>query len=157
MSPRAASRLEAFGFREVYDYVAGKLDWFACGLPREGAAADVPWVGDVLRDDVATCEPDVRVADVREAVEASAFDWGVVVDERRVVAGLLRGDALENDNARAEEVMELGPRTIRPSRPIEKLLGARSSEGVSSWLVTTSHGVLLGAVLRDDAERALGG
>jgi len=32
MSPRAASRLESLGFRDVYDYAAGKADWFAAGL-----------------------------------------------------------------------------------------------------------------------------
>ena len=36
MSPRAACRLESLGFGEVYDYVAGKLDWMAAGLPTEG-------------------------------------------------------------------------------------------------------------------------
>ena len=36
MSPRAACRLEAFGFRPVYDYVTGKADWLASGLPTEG-------------------------------------------------------------------------------------------------------------------------
>jgi len=32
MSPRAASRLESLGFRDVYDYAAGKADWFNAGL-----------------------------------------------------------------------------------------------------------------------------
>jgi hypothetical protein len=31
MSPRAAWRLEAFGYVEVYDYVAGKADWVRLG------------------------------------------------------------------------------------------------------------------------------
>ncbi|MDP9404293.1 MAG: rhodanese-like domain-containing protein [Actinomycetota bacterium] len=33
MSPRAAWRLEHLGFAQVYDYVAGKVDWMAAGLP----------------------------------------------------------------------------------------------------------------------------
>ena len=36
MSPRAAWRLESLGFTKVYDYVPGKTDWLAAGLPREG-------------------------------------------------------------------------------------------------------------------------
>jgi hypothetical protein len=156
MSPRAAWRLEALGFGEVYDYTPGKIDWFACGLPREGASAKVPWAGDLVREDVVTCGPDDRVGDVRETVSAAGLDWCVVVNEQRVVAGLLRGDALAKDpDAAAAEVMELGPRTIRPSVPIEKLLAAKSSQGVGRWIVTTSHGILLGGLLRDDAERAL--
>jgi CBS-domain-containing membrane protein len=51
--------------------------------------------------------------------------------------------------------MELGARTIRPSTPVEELVAKRSSQGVKSWLVTTSHGVLLGRLTRGDAERAL--
>jgi hypothetical protein len=51
--------------------------------------------------------------------------------------------------------MELGPRTQRPNNPIEKLLQAHADQGVKSWIVTTSHGVLLGVLLRADAERTL--
>jgi predicted transcriptional regulator len=69
---------------------------------------------------------------------------------------LLRGDALAKDpEARVEDVMELGPRTTRPSRPVEDLLRKRSSHGVKSWIVTTAHGELLGVLRRHDAERAL--
>jgi rhodanese-related sulfurtransferase len=32
MSPRAACRLEAIGFEEVYDYATGISDWKAAGL-----------------------------------------------------------------------------------------------------------------------------
>jgi hypothetical protein len=39
MSPRAACRLAALGFAEVYDYVAGKVDWLARNLPVEGTDA----------------------------------------------------------------------------------------------------------------------
>lgn len=34
-SPRAAEHLEALGYREVYDYQAGKADWRAAGNPVE--------------------------------------------------------------------------------------------------------------------------
>jgi predicted transcriptional regulator len=96
------------------------------------------------------------VGEVRAQVAESGYDLCVVVDEQRVVAGLLRGDALAKDlEAVVEEVMDPGPRTIRPSIPVEKLLQKRSSEGVKSWIVSTSHGVLLGVLTRDDAERAL--
>lgn len=156
MSARAAWRLEQLGFERVYDYVASKSDWFACGMPREGAAADVPWAGDLVSDDAPTCALDDRVGEVRERVLASGYDFCVVVNEERVILGLLRGVALSKDEkARADEVMELGPKTTPPSEPVEELLQARSSQGVKRFLVATSHGVLLGALSRDDAERAL--
>jgi CBS-domain-containing membrane protein len=156
MSPRAAWRLEELGFTRVYDYVASKTDWFANGLPREGKAAETPWTGDLVRDDAPTCAPNDRGGDVRQRVLASGYDICVVLNEHRVVVGLLRGDALSKDpHAKVRDVMELGPKTQRPDNPIEKLLQSRGNQGVKSWIVTTSHGVLLGVLLRADAERAL--
>lgn len=51
MSARAASRLATLGFRQIYRYQAGKADWFAAGLPREGNEAHTPRVVDVVRRD----------------------------------------------------------------------------------------------------------
>ena len=139
----------------MHDYVASKSDWFACGMPREGDAADVLWAGDLV-DDVPTCASEDQVGEVRERVLRSGHDFCVVVNEEDVILGLLRGDALAKDeNARADEVMELGPKTTPPSEPVEGLLEARSSQGVKNFLIATSHGVLLGALSRDEAERAL--
>jgi CBS domain-containing protein len=156
MSARAAWRLEALGFGDAYDYAPSKADWFACGQPREGRSTEVPWVGDLASDDVPTCSPDERVGDVRERVTERGSDLCVVLNEQRIVIGILRGDALGKDaDALAEEAMELGPKTVRPSTPVEELLRRRSSQGVKSWVVTTSHGVLLGLLVRDAAERAV--
>jgi predicted transcriptional regulator len=93
---------------------------------------------------------------VSELSSGSDLDFCVVVNEERIVAGVLRGDALAKaEDARVEDVMELGPRTIRPSTPVEELLRKRSSQGVKSWIVTTAHGELLGVLTRTDAELAL--
>jgi len=126
------------------------------GLPREGKAAETPWAGDLVRDDVPTCAPNDRLGDVRERVVASGYDLCLVLNDHRVVLGLLRGDALGKDpDARVRDVMELGPTTLRPNSPVERLLQSRASQGVKSWVITTSHGVLLGLLRRADAERAL--
>ena len=114
----------------------------------------MPWAGDLAVEAVA-CGLDATVAEARELVTASAADFCVVVNDTRIVAGALRGDALAKEGADVADVMELGPRTIRPSQPVEKLLAKRSSQGVKSWIVTTAHGELLGALRRTDAERAL--
>ena len=156
MSPRAAWRLEELGFTQVYDYVASKIDWFANGLPREGEAAEILWAGDLARADVPTCVPGERVGDARERVDASGFDVCVVANEQRIVVGLLRGDALSRaPDEPVSNVMELGPDTVRPNRPVEELLQSHAHQGSKHWLVTTSHGVLLGLLLRIDAERAV--
>jgi hypothetical protein len=156
MSPRAAWRLEALGFTQVYDYVASKTDWVANGLPREGKAAGIPWAGDLVRDDVPTCKPGERVGDVRERVSTSGYDLCVVINEHRIVVGVLRGNALSKEpDDRVAEVMELGPDTLRPSRRVEELLESHANQGIKSWIVTTSHGFFRGLLLRGDAERAL--
>jgi hypothetical protein len=155
MSARAAWRLEELGFTQVYDYVASKIDWFCNGLPREGKSLEVPWAGDLARDDIPTCAPDDVVGDVRERVADSGYDFCLVLNERRILLGALRGDALSTDPpTRAEGVMELGPKTIRPNHPVEKLLGSRSNHGIKYWIVTTSHGVLFGVLFRAEAESA---
>jgi hypothetical protein len=157
MSPRAASQLEQIGFIDVYDYVPGKVDWFANGLPREGASAKVRWVGDVAAaEGFPTALPDDRIGELRATVDGSGYDFCVVLDDQRIVLGVLHGDALAKDpSVAAMEVMELGPRTTRPNNPIEALLRAKSSQGVKGWLVTTPHGALLGVLRRTEAERAV--
>ena len=80
MSPRAAWRLESLGFAEVYDYVAGKLDWMAAGLPTEGTNAARPRVGQVARKDVPTCSLEERLGAVRDRVRALGWDVVVVVN-----------------------------------------------------------------------------
>ncbi len=38
-SPKAAEKLDTFGFTNVYDYVEGKADWKEAGYPMEGEEA----------------------------------------------------------------------------------------------------------------------
>jgi hypothetical protein len=51
--------------------------------------------------------------------------------------------------------MELGPRTTRPSEPLEELLRSNEAVGVKHFLIATSHGSLLGVLDRDTADRAV--
>jgi hypothetical protein len=51
----------------VYDYVDGKLDWLAAGLPTEGTNAERPRAGDVARGDVPTCELHEPIVEVASA------------------------------------------------------------------------------------------
>ena|SRR5437660_4022002 len=155
MSPRAAWRLERLGFTDVYDYVAGKADWFAAGLPREGDNASTPRIADLADPDVPVCSPDDTVG--AAAAAAGAGDWGlcVVVTDGRVVLGLLRGDDLGGDpGRRAEEAMREGPSTFRPDVPVEEMAGyLREHPKLGQVLVTTPDGRLLGAVRPADVAR----
>src|SRR5215470_11001301 len=83
MSPRAAWRLESLGFGDVYDYVAGKLDWMAAGLPTEGTNAQRPRAADLARKDAPTCGLKERLGDVRDRVRAQGWDSVVVVNQER--------------------------------------------------------------------------
>jgi len=125
-------------------------------MPREGEAAGVPWSGDFVRD-APTCAPDELVEDVAERVRNSSDDFCVVIHgEENVVVGLLRGDALsKSPDARVEDVMELGPKTIRPSEPLDEFLRSNDAVGVKHFFVATSRGTLFGVLDRDTAEQAV--
>ena len=157
MSPRAAWRLEGLGFSEAYDYAPSKVDWFAAGLPMEGQLAGVPTVGDVTRGEVPTCAPGEKVGEVHERIRGTGWDRCVVVNEERIVLGLLREKELAADPAAtAEEAMRNGPATFRPDEPVEKVAKRMRDRGASAVLVTTPDGRLVGLLYRDDAEHAVG-
>lgn len=155
MSPRAAWRLESLGFVEVYDYVDGKLDWMAAGLPTEGTNAQHPRAGDVARKDAPTCGLKERLGDVRDRVRASGWDAVVVVNEERVVLGLLRAKELDSDpDLRIEQAMRPGPSTFRPFVSTEEMAHFMVEHKLESSPVTTSDGRLVGLLLQRDVIRA---
>ncbi len=157
MSPRAAWRLESLGFREVYDYVAGKLDWMAAGLPTEGTNATHPRAGDVSRKDVPTARLEERLGDVRERVRAAGWDAVIVVNDERVVLGLLRSKELDKDTELSiEQAMRPGPSTFRPYVAIKEMADYMTEHRLESSPVTTSDGRLVGLLLQKDAVRVAG-
>ena len=157
MSPRAAWRLESLGFREVYDYVTGKLDWMAAGLPTEGTNAGKPRAGEVARKDVPTAGLDERLGDVRERVRTMGWDAVVVINNERVVLGLLRSKELEKDpELRIEQAMRPGPSTFRPYASIKEMAEKMEKHNLENSPVTTSDGRLVGLLLQKDAIRVAG-
>jgi Mg/Co/Ni transporter MgtE len=151
MSPRAAWRLESLGFPEVYDYVAGKLDWMAAGLPTEGTNARHPRAGDVARKDAPTAQLDERLGDVRARVQAKGWDAVVVINSERVVLGLLRSKELEKDpDLRMEQAMRPGPSTFRPYVSIKEMAETMTKHMLESSPITTSDGRLVGLLLQKD-------
>ena len=155
MSPRAAWRLDTLGFRDVYDYEAGKQDWAAAGLPVEGNLAQLPRAGDVARREVPTCGLDDKVGSVRDRVRAAGFEACVVVNEERVVLGILREEQLRAaDDEPAERAMQSGPGTFRPHVGIEEMASFMIEHDLANAPVTTSDGRLIGLLRRKDAVRA---
>jgi CBS domain-containing protein len=143
------------GFGRVFDYGSGKQDWLAAGLPTEGRAAGVPRAGAVARRDVPTCSLDERLGDVRGRAERAGWNACVVVDDARVVLGLLRSDELAgHPGQRIEEAMRPGPSTFRPNVHIVEMAGFMVEHDVASAPITTGDGVLVGLLRREDAVAA---
>ena len=156
MSPRAAWRLESLGFTGVFDYVGGKADWFAAGLPRDGRLASVPRTGDIARVDDITCRLTERVSEVINRVREAGKEACIVTTDGAVVLGRVRIDRLDGDaQALVEEVMESGPTTTRADTTLESILERLKARDVDSILVATSDGRLVGTLYRSDVERHL--
>lgn len=119
MSPRAAWRLERMGY-EVADYVAGKADWLAAGLPVEGAEQP----SRPALHEAQTCGPGEEPPDDDE--------W-VVVNDEGVVLGRWRQGRLDP-----------GPPTERADADPDDLRRRMAKAGADSYLITTPGGVLLG-------------
>jgi CBS domain-containing protein len=153
MSPRAACRLATLGFEQVFDYMPGKVDWLARGLPVEGDKASEPRALDFAREDVITCELSDSISSVRERVAESAYGFAFVLADG-VLMGRLRKAALEGSpDARAEAMMEPGPSTSRPDTPPGELLDKLQQADLTTAVLTDPEGRLLGVVRRADLER----
>ena len=159
MSPRAACRLERLGFEQVYDYTLGIADWKAAGLPLEGNAEPTQRVADATRPDVPTCESQESLDEVRHRTFDAGWDECIVIDCDRIVVGRIRGQAWdeEGEGLTAGEIMEPGPTTVRPHSLLQLLVERMTDRGTKLVVVTNPQGELLGALLRDEAERLLGG
>ena len=157
MAPRAAARLESFGFNSVFEYKAGKLDWMAAGLPTEGENARKPRAGTVARRDVPLCELHERLGDVADRIEGIGWNVVVVVDEQRVVLGLLRAAELAKDpELSIEQAMRPGPSTFRPYVLIKEMADYMTQHKLESSPITTLDGRLVGLLFREDAVREAG-
>lgn len=149
--------MEDLGFREVYDYAAGKLDWISAGLPTEGALAAIPRAGDLAHEDTPTCALGEPLAEVRARVLEAGWEACVAVNEERVVFGLLRTKDLRKEgDLTVEDAMLAGPSTFRPNVDARTLAALMADRDLPSLPITTNEGVLVGLLLREDAERAGG-
>jgi CBS domain len=154
MAPRAAARLESLGFREVFEYKAGKNDWLAAGLPTEGENSRCPRAGEASRKDMAVCGLNDRLGDVRERAAKAGLEVAVVVDGEQVVLGLLRSKQLAMDpDLAVEQVMRPGPSTFRPYVSTKEMADYMVEHSLENVPITTSDGKLVGVLLKSDATR----
>lgn len=140
----------------MHDYVGGKADWVAAGLPTEGPGSTTLRAGTVARRDVPTCLPDDTLATARSRMTDGGWDRCVVINDAHVVMGVVDEHVLADDETAAvETVMRLGPATVRTSEELAGLARRMHDRHVTSILVTDPEGRLIGVVLRDEADRAL--
>jgi Mg/Co/Ni transporter MgtE len=144
------------GFEQVYEYEDGKRDWGSFGLSREGRLAEQPSGGDAARRDVSTCLLTDDLAEVRRRVRSSEWNTCIVVNEHSVVLGRLGREVIASDEQQSvEEAMTEGPSTVRPSIGLDALVRRIQEKNLTSWLVTTPDGRLVGLVLLAEAEELL--
>jgi len=157
MSPRAAWRLETLGFEDVCDYVGGKADWLAHGLPRAGETAQEPTAGDLLDDDRPTCRLDDDLHAITATLQRTRHGFCLVVTDQDVVLGRVRRSSLEHAprDATAEQLMEPGPSTVRADISARALVDRLARRGFDTAVVTTPEGRLLGVFWRAEAERRI--
>jgi rhodanese-related sulfurtransferase len=146
LSARAAWRLESMGFQEVYRYTAGKADWLAAGLETKGGEAKKVRIRQMVYKDAPTCTLRERLQDVKSRRHPNQ-DVYVVVNDRNIVLGVIQGKAWDaNPQARVVDVMQPGPRTLRPDLEPKEAQKILRQYDASSAIVTTSDGELLGIV-----------
>ena len=154
MSPRAAWRLESLGFKNVYDYTAGKLDWIGAGLPLEARAGGPAFVLDFIHRDAPTCSLTDHLSDIPR--NTNGFSEIVVVNYANAVLGVVAKDQLPGKtDETAEHVMNPAPTTFRPTGTIEEATAFMGRYDLAELLVTTSEGKLVGLLNRQTAERAV--
>jgi Mg/Co/Ni transporter MgtE len=84
------------------------------------------------------------------------LDVCVVVNEERVVLGLLRDEQLAQDGDKVvAEVMRPGPSTFRPHLSVEEIAHYMIDHDLPSSPITTSDGRLVGLLMADDAVRVV--
>ena len=127
----------------------------ASGLKTEGKNSQKPRAGDLARKDTPTAALNERLADVRQRVQQAGFDAVVVVDEHRVVLGLLRSKELAQDGELPmEKAMRPGPSTFRPYVSAKEMADFMTGHKLESSPVTTSDGKLVGLLYQTDAVAA---
>ncbi|MDE3111665.1 MAG: CBS domain-containing protein [Chloroflexota bacterium] len=80
-----------------------------------------------------------------------------MLNDERVLLGRLQRSDLERaeDDAAAEDAMHPGPLTFRPDHDAHDLLQEMRQRRISTAPITTSDGVFVGIVRREDLEPAL--
>jgi CBS domain-containing protein len=109
-----------------------------------------------MRRDVPTCSIDDRIGEVHKETQALGWDICAVVTDKRIVLGLLYGNAWDADpDTPVEEIMSNGPPTTRPNTFLDDMVGRLQKRDLPGILVSSSDGALMGYLWRSDGETAM--
>ncbi|MBI4446518.1 MAG: CBS domain-containing protein [Acidobacteria bacterium] len=115
-------------------------------MPTEGKEAGAPRAGTLLDAQVPTCSPDESVSALQGRLQSSS-DFCVVLNPARIVLGLIQpSDIKAISKLKAAEVMQIAPKTVRPSVPLQSLIESLRSSKKDLALVTNPEGKLMGVV-----------
>ena len=152
LSPRAAHRLEALGFGEVYDYVPGKAAWLGDALPSGGLRRPEQRVGSLADPGVPTIPADATVDDVADTLKVT--DVAIVLNDDRIVLGVLRPETAALDpKTKVIDAVQPGPSTFRPSMTIRELVEYFEKSDESRAIITNNGGEWIGLIRREDVVR----
>ena len=111
----------------------------------------LPWYGGMTSPAIGE-----RLGDVAKQVRAAGKNVCIVVNDRHIVLGRIRGRALNGDpSSLVQDVMQLGPSTIRTDTDLKTVVNTLRDGKVKSMLVTNQEGRLIGTLYLEDVERKL--
>lgn len=144
MSQRAACQLERLGFNSVFDFVHGKAYWLASGR-RTTRTHPIDRVIDHMDTTAPAIRPDAAVSEALDTI--AGVGRIAVISESDVVVGTVRAERLRDAEATSTvgDIMSVGPTTIRPDEDAAAVRDRMTKRSVSSLLVTTPTGELLGS------------
>ncbi len=142
----------------MYDFAVGRAAWAGSGLPVEGALAGLLTAADAARKEVFTCSLGDSTRGMAKKMASGGQEDCIVLNNQGIVMGRTRRKAVEarGNGADVDDIMELGPTTVRPDEPLDGLVDRMRRRGVQSIVVATLDGRLAGVLYRDQAEVLLG-
>lgn len=110
----------------------------------------------MAHDDAITCQLSDTTGEVGRRVADSPYPFALVLGDQRVVLGRVpASDLAENPDVQVQEVMDPGPKTVRPHKTAEGTAQELGERGLTWAIVTTPEGELIGVVGRPELEAAI--
>lgn len=109
-----------------------------------------------MHTDIPTCAIADRIDVARATLESTDWDICAVVNDERILLGILYGGAWDAPgDTVVEEVMSNGPPTTRPSTFIDEEVERLQKRRVPGIFVTSSDGALMGYLRTSNAAAAM--